>query len=95
MNANIHLTGEDIHLANPAQIESGIRAAREVFSATNADPANCAAAYEKFQRNELLSKDEALMCVVWDDADDKAFRAVTLGWLSRDVDIRLSMDNTE
>ncbi|OYW25687.1 MAG: hypothetical protein B7Z49_00795 [Hydrogenophilales bacterium 12-63-5] len=39
---------------------------------------------------EPLTRDEALLCVIWDAADDKAFRAVTLGWLARDVDIRLA-----
>ena len=92
MQVPIRLEGEHVHLASQDEITAGINAAAAVFSQHNADPLACAAAYEKMAKDELLTRDEALLCVVWDAADDKAFRAVTLGWLARDVDIRLTPD---
>ncbi len=91
MPATLSLVGEHIHLASPHDIASGLNAAREVFASHNVDPLACAAANEKLEKDELLSKDEALLCVIWNTADDKAFRAVTVGWLVRDVDIRLAV----
>ncbi|HEY9147095.1 MAG TPA: hypothetical protein VIN36_10455 [Thiobacillus sp.] len=90
MQAPIRIEGDHIHLASPDEITAGIKAASAVFAQHEADPLACAAAYEKMAKDELLTKDEALLCVIWDAADDKAFRAVTLGWLARDVDIRLA-----
>jgi len=46
------------------------------------------------EKDEPLTKDEALLCLIWTTADDKAFRAVTLNWLVRDVDIRLAVSPT-
>lgn len=89
MQANLAFEGEHVHLASPEEIAAGISAAREVFARHNVDPLTCAQARRKLAADEPLSRDEALLCVIWDAADDKAFRAVTLGWLVRDVDIRL------
>jgi len=60
-----------------------------VFADHDVDPLACAAASQKLEKDEPLTRDEALLCVIWDTANDKAFRAATLGWLIRDVDIRL------
>lgn len=89
--AIIRLDGEHVHVASPDEIASGIKAASEVFAHHNADPFACAAANQKLEKDELLTKEEALLCVIWNTADDKAFRAVTVGWLVRDVDIRLAV----
>lgn len=91
MQTLLKLEGEHVHLASSEEIATGIRAASEVFAQNNADPLACAAASEKLDKDEELTRDEALLCVIWDSADDKAFRAVTLGWLARDVDIRLAL----
>lgn len=91
MEALLRIEGDHVHLASPQEIAAGIKAAGEVFASHNADPLACAAASEKLDRDEPLTKDEALLCVIWDTADDKAFRAATLGWLVRDVDIRLAI----
>lgn len=91
MQANIKLEGEQLALASPDEIEAGLNAAREFFFRHNADPLACAAANEKMARDELLSREEAQMCVIWGSADEIAFKAVTLGWLSRDIDIRLAV----
>ena len=86
----LKIEGTHVPLASPEEIAAGLNAAREVFQQHGADPLACAAAYAKMAKDELLTRDEALLCVIWDAADDKAFRAVTLGWLARDVDIRLA-----
>ena len=90
MQVPLRLEGEHIHLASQDEIIAGIKAAAAIFTQHDADPLACAAAYEKLAKDEPLTRDEALLCVIWDAADDKAFRAVTLGWLARDVDIRLA-----
>lgn len=90
MQVPLQLEGEHLHLASQDEIIAGIKAAAAIFTQHDADPLACAAAYEKLAKDEPLTRDEALLCVIWDAADDKAFRAVTLGWLARDVDIRLA-----
>ncbi len=89
MQAILKLEGDHIHLASPEEVAAGIKAACEVFASNNADPKACTAASKKLDKDQELTRDEALLCVIWNTADDKAFRAVTLGWLARDVDIRL------
>ena len=90
MSIPLKIEGTHVPLASPEEIAAGLNAAREVFQQHGADPLACAAAYEKMAKDALLTRDEALLCVIWDTADDKAFRAVTLGWLARDVDIHLA-----
>ena len=91
MPACITLEGEHLHLASQDEIASGLSAAGAVFARHRVDPLACAAANAKLEKDEELSKDEALLCVIWETADDKAFRAVTLNWLVRDIDIRLAV----
>lgn len=91
MEATLRIVGNHAHLASENEISTGITAALNVFSEHHVDPFECAAAHDKLERNELLSREEALLCVIWDTADDKAFRAVTLGWLFRAIDIRLAV----
>lgn len=91
MEASLRIVGDHAHLASEDEISTGITAALNVFSKHNADPFECAAAHDKLERNELLSREEALLCVIWDTADEKTFRAVTLGWLFRAIDIRLAV----
>ena len=93
MQDNIGLAGEHAHIASKEEISAGLNAANKVFSSHNADPADCAAANEKLGRDELLTREEAKLCVIWGEADDMAFRAVTLGWLARDIDIRLVLQD--
>jgi hypothetical protein len=87
----ITIVGEHAELASPEEIADGISAAAEVFARNGVDPLDCAAAVAKLERDELLNREEALLCVIWDHAEDAAFRAVTLGWLSRAVDIRIAV----
>lgn len=86
----IEIEGEHVPLASKEDIASGVAAASKVFAAHDADPEGCAAAYAKMERDELLTREEALFCMIWEEADEAAFRAVTLGWLVRGgIDIRL------
>jgi hypothetical protein len=89
--AMFSIEGKHAELASPEDIANGVRAAREVFARNGADPLACAAAIEKLESDQLLTREEALLCVVWDEAEEAAFRTVTLGWLSRDVDIKLKV----
>lgn len=91
MPAVITIEGEHAALASSEEIADGVRVAREVFVRNGADPLACAEAIEKLERDQLLSREEALLCVIWDEAEDAACRAITLGWLSRDVDIQLKV----
>lgn len=89
---NMEFVGEHAGIASEEEITAGIVAAQKVFDKNNVDPADCAAANEKLERDELLSREEALLYVIWEAADEAAFRAVTLGWLARgDIDIRLAV----
>lgn len=90
MQASITFVGEHAHLPSADEIAAGIAAASAVFASHNADPLACAAANAKLENDEELTKDEAQLCVIWQMADDKAFRAITLGWLKRDIDIWLT-----
>lgn len=92
MQSNISFAGEHLHLLTADELSTGINAAIAVFAQHKVEPTHCAAAVKKLEQDELLTRDEALLCVIWDTADDKAFRAMTLGWLVRDVDIRLAID---
>lgn len=82
--------GKHIDLASEQEIIAGTIAAQEVFAINNADPFACQVAKDKIERDELLTKEEALLFLVWDEAEDAAFRAITLGWLIRgDTEINL------
>jgi hypothetical protein len=91
MQASIKFVGEHAHLPSPDEIAAGIEAAASVFVSHNVDPLACAAANAKLEKNEELTREEAQLCVIWQMADDKAFRAITLGWLKRDTDIWLTV----
>lgn len=91
MPITISIAGKHAELASKEEIADGIRVAKEVFDRNEVDPLSCAAAIEKMENDHLLSREEALLCVIWDEAEDAAFRAVTLGWLSRDVDIQVKV----
>jgi len=91
MQTCITFEGEHVNMASEAEIATGLAAANEVFLHNNADPLACAAAKEKLAKDEPLTRDEALLCVIWETAEDKAFRAVTLNWMVRgDTDIWLT-----
>ena len=95
MQTCITFEGEHVNMASAAEIATGLAAASEVFLHHNADPLACAAAKEKLAKDEPLTRDEALLCVIWETAEDKAFRAVTLNWMVRgDTDIWLAVSQS-
>lgn len=91
MRNSIRIEGRHAELASPEEIADGIRSALEVFTRNGVDSVDCAAAISKYHRAELLSPEEAFLCVVWDEAEEAAFRAITLGWMSRDVEIQIAV----
>lgn len=91
MPATLSIEGKHAALASQDEIADGIRVAKEAFARNEVDPLACAAAVEKMESDQLLTREEALLCLIWDEAEEAAFRAVTLGWLSRDVDIRIKV----
>lgn len=95
MQASITFEGEHVEMATADEIAAGIAAANAVFLHHDADPLACAAAKDKLSKDEPLTKDEALLCVIWETAEDKAFRAVTLNWMVRgDTDIWLAVSQS-
>ena len=91
MRNSIRIEGRHADLASPEAIADGIRAALEVFNRNGVESSDCAAAIQKYHRAELLSPEEAFLCVVWDEAEEAAFKQITLGWLSRDVEIQIAV----
>lgn len=87
MQVRITFVGEHAHLPSPDEIAAGIAATSAVFASHDVDPLACAATNAKLENDQALTKDEARLCVIWQMTDDKAFRAMTLGWLKRDTDI--------
>lgn len=90
--ATIYIEGQDAWIASEDNFSSGIEAARAVFARHQVDLLECARAYDKmFRGNELLTEQEAVLNLIWDEADYAAFHAITVGWLSRDVDIHIAV----
>ena len=87
----LRIVGIHVQLASEAEMAAALRCATEVFAEHQAEPQACAAAKAKLENNELLSREEALLYVIWEEADDAAMRELTRGWLSRDMDIRLEV----
>ena len=87
----LDIEGQDAWMATADAIASGILAAKAVFARHGVDPLECAQANQKvMQATELLSEREALLYLIWDEADYAAFHAITVGWLSRDIDIQIT-----
>lgn len=83
--------GKHAELIPPDIAAEGIRIAKEIFDRNEADPVAAAIAIEKMESDQLLTREEALLCLVWDEAEEAAFKRVTVGWLSRDVEIKLKV----
>jgi hypothetical protein len=90
--STICIEGQDAWIAPQENISDGINAASDVFTRHNADPLDCEKANKKMIRGkELLTKEEALLNLIWEEAEYAAFHAITVGWLSRDIDIHISV----
>lgn len=91
LQVKIDMVGVDCGLLSDRERVAGIHAAVEVFQRHGVDPVVCASAEAKRVADELLTADEALWCVIWNDAQTAAWRAATIGWLCRDVDIGIAL----
>lgn len=87
----LKFVGEHAFLLSEDEVSIGLGAAFQVFEKHGVHPEDCRQAVQKLAENELLTKDEAFHCLIWNEAEDSAFRAATLGWLARNVDIRLEV----
>ncbi|HUV99876.1 MAG TPA: hypothetical protein VMV88_06930 [Gallionella sp.] len=88
----IRIEGQDAWIASEDNITEGILAASAVFSRHHVDPFDCEKANKKMiNGKELLSEQEALLSLIWEEADYAAFHAITVGWLSRDIDIQITV----
>ena len=88
----LRIEGQDAWIAPQDSIIDGINAANGVFASHNVDPVECDKANKKLLRGkELLSKEEAMLSLIWEEADYAAFHAITVGWLCRDIDIQISV----
>ncbi len=88
---SLEFMGEHVFLLSKDEASAGLGAAFRVFEKHGVHPEDCRLAMRKLAGNELLTKDEAFHCLIWNEAEDSAFRAATLGWLARNVDIRLEV----
>lgn len=88
----IEMVGDDSGMLSASEVKAGIEAAWAVFNRYEVDPLDCAKADKKRESGELLNSDEALRCVIWDTADEAAWRAATVGWLSRDILIGIAVN---
>ena len=91
---SICMSGSDSMLLSDGERAAGVQAALNVFQRHGVDVSCCARAEEKRAADGLLTADEALWCVIWNDAQTAAWRAATIGWLSRDVDIGIALAPT-
>jgi len=90
--ATIRIEGQDAWIAPEHSIAEGMNAASAVFARHNVDPQDCEKANKKLLRGkELLTEREALLSLIWEEADYAAFHAITVGWLSRDIDIQIAI----
>ncbi len=88
----LHIEGQDAWIAPQGSIIDGINAANGVFARHKADPVECNEANKKLIcGKELLSKEEVMLSLIWEEADYAAFHAITVGWLCRDIDIQISV----
>jgi hypothetical protein len=91
MQASISFEGKDIEFASAGELAAGAAAAQELFERRQADLLECAASNDKRCKDVELSRQDALNCLIWDEANYAAWHAMTRGWLRRDVDIHLAL----
>lgn len=89
MSTVISLTGKDVKLVNQKDLSLAIRAAQDIFEQHGVDPMECQLAIQKQSSDEEITRDEALLCIIWEEANYAAWHKATIGWMSRDVDLCL------
>jgi hypothetical protein len=93
MRTIITLAGQDVGLVSENDMALAIQAAEEVFAQHEADPMACEVANQKQYSNADITRDEALLCVIWEEANYAAWHKATIGWMSRDIDLYMMVRN--
>jgi hypothetical protein len=83
----ITLAGQDVELVNENDMALAILAAEDVFAGHGVDPLACEMANQKQYSDAELTRDEALLCTIWEEANYAAWHKATIGWMSRDIDL--------
>ena len=87
MRTVITLAGQEVGLVSENDMALSIQAAEEVFAQHEADPMACEVANRKQYSDVEITRDEALLCAIWEEANYAAWHKATIGWMSRDVDL--------
>ena len=87
MRTIITLAGDDMGLVSENDMALAIQAAEEVFAQHGADPMACEVANQKQYSDAEITRDEALLCAIWEEANYAAWHKATIGWMSRDIDL--------
>ncbi len=89
----ITLAGRDVGLVSEKEMALAIQAAEEVFTQYEADPMACEVANQKQYSDAEITRDEALLCAIWEEANYAAWHKATIGWMSRDVDLYIMVQS--
>lgn len=92
MVAVITLSGNDVGMVSDKDMALAIEAAKAVFASHDVDPLACELANQKQYTDVEISRDEALLCIYWEEANYAACHIATLGWMSRNVDLYLRIE---
>ena len=87
MRIVITLAGRDVGLVSEKDMALAIQAAEEVFAQHEADPMACEVANQKQYGDAEITREEALLCAIWEEANYAAWHKATIGWMSRDIDL--------
>ena len=94
MRTIITLAGQEVGLVSENDMALAIQAAEEVFAQHEANPMACEVANQKQYNNADITRDEALLCVIWEEANYAAWHKATIGWMSRDIDLYMLVRNS-
>jgi hypothetical protein len=95
MRTIITLAGQDVGFVSEKDMALAIQAAEEVFAQHGADPMACEVANKKQYSDAEITRDEALLCAIWEEANYAAWHKATIGWMSRDIDLYLMVQSAE
>ena len=87
MRTIITLAGQDVGLVSENDMALAIQAAEEIFAQHGADPMACEMANQKQYSDAEITREEALLCAIWEEANYAAWHKATIGWMSRDIDL--------
>ena len=93
MRTIITLAGQDVGFVSEKDMALAIQAAEEVFAKHGADPMACEVANQKQYSDAEITRDEALLCTIWEEANYAAWHKATIGWMSRDIDLYIMVQS--